>query len=231
MTELFFGKEDEPDARFVQLEDCGHVIEADGLDTWMEIAKTGDKVDIQLKACPKCKTQIRRNLRYGNIIKMMLMDIERVKLRMFGDVAEINQKSKTLQSIVRAAGDAGKVSVDASVHLINQLTGHPTQEQVTAAENQFNLLSMVQSIRRKAKENISQATKLPKRGEIVRHVDVLEKWLIKPRMRMGDQELDDLSRELQRLSMVAEMVAMECRALDQGSYEHLDVQMDLVRVR
>lgn len=27
MTEVFFGQEDEPDARFVQLEDCKHIFE------------------------------------------------------------------------------------------------------------------------------------------------------------------------------------------------------------
>jgi hypothetical protein len=234
VTDLLFGDEDEPDARFVQLEDCGHVIEVNALDKWMEMAdqsKTGEKIDIQLKACPKCKTFIRRNLRYSNIIKKMLTDIESVKTRMFGDVAEIRTKSRILQSKIGTAEVSSKVSGGASAHLTRQLTGHPTLEQVTLAENQFNLLSMIQNLRRRATEGISHPTKRQKRSALEHHLEVLERWLLKPRMRMGEQELDDVSRELQRLSMVVEMVAMECRALDKDRYEYLDVQTDLVRVR
>ena len=58
VCELFFGTEEDPGARFVQLEDCGHVLEVGGLDQWMELSKrsTEGTVDIQLKCCPKCKT-------------------------------------------------------------------------------------------------------------------------------------------------------------------------------
>ena len=36
VTEIFFGSEDEPDARFVELQDCNHVFEYSDLDRWME---------------------------------------------------------------------------------------------------------------------------------------------------------------------------------------------------
>nr|CAD7415986.1 unnamed protein product [Timema poppensis] len=35
VTVVFLGQEDEPDARFVYLEDCHHVVEAQGLETWL----------------------------------------------------------------------------------------------------------------------------------------------------------------------------------------------------
>ena len=34
---------------------------------------------IQLKTCPRCRTPIRCSLRYGNVIKQQLRDIEKVK--------------------------------------------------------------------------------------------------------------------------------------------------------
>jgi hypothetical protein len=33
---VFLGNEDEPDAKYVQLEDCGHVFEFSDLDRWMD---------------------------------------------------------------------------------------------------------------------------------------------------------------------------------------------------
>ena len=82
VNEIFFGTEDEPNARFIQLEDCGHIFEVSGLDHWMDQQdnSTDSKaIEIQFKCCPKCKTNVRRSLRYGNIIKQTLYDMEKVK--------------------------------------------------------------------------------------------------------------------------------------------------------
>ena len=37
---------------------------------------------IQLKTCPRCRTPIRCSLRYGNVIKQQLRDIENVKKKL-----------------------------------------------------------------------------------------------------------------------------------------------------
>lgn len=76
--DIFFGEEDAPDARFVALEDCGHIIEVNGLDHYMSMPPAGG--EIVLNCCPKCKTPIRKNLRYSNQVKTILNDIERVKV-------------------------------------------------------------------------------------------------------------------------------------------------------
>ena len=93
MTKIFFGEEDEPDARFIQLRDCGHIIEYKALDYWMEsrygedASANGedaqvDKRTIQCPECPQCKTQIRRSLRYSKYIKLQQRAIEGVKAKM-----------------------------------------------------------------------------------------------------------------------------------------------------
>ena len=75
VTEILFGDEDKPDARFVQLQDCKHIFEVNALDKWM------DKSDgeVQFKSCPKCRTIIRCHLRYGNIVKNTLKDMQSIK--------------------------------------------------------------------------------------------------------------------------------------------------------
>ncbi|XP_064484987.1 NFX1-type zinc finger-containing protein 1-like isoform X2 [Ornithodoros turicata] len=75
LTSIFFGTEEEEDARFVQLEDCGHVLEESGLTSWMQQSSDA----IQVKTCPMCKTPIRKNLRYANVVKQCLEGIEKVK--------------------------------------------------------------------------------------------------------------------------------------------------------
>ena len=80
VCEIFFGNEEDEDARFIQLEECGHVIEVTGCDTWMEQEDDESKPsEVQFKSCPKCKTQIRKSLRYGNIVKQTLQDYENIK--------------------------------------------------------------------------------------------------------------------------------------------------------
>ena len=51
---------------------------------------------IQLKQCPRCRVTIRRNLRYGTIINQLLADIEQVKKRVVGEVADYVTKSRRL---------------------------------------------------------------------------------------------------------------------------------------
>ena len=57
------------------------MLEVSGLDQWMTTTTDDHEDSIQLKSCPKCKTAIRRNLRYGSIIKTQLRDIEVIKVR------------------------------------------------------------------------------------------------------------------------------------------------------
>jgi len=86
ITQMTLEECDDSD-RFVELVDCGHVFEVSGLDTWMNmndaVAEPGAAA-IKLKQCPGCRSPIRRTLRYSNIVKMKLQQIEEVKKRVIG---------------------------------------------------------------------------------------------------------------------------------------------------
>ncbi|XP_073534653.1 NFX1-type zinc finger-containing protein 1-like isoform X2 [Phyllobates terribilis] len=77
VQELIFGNEAQPDARFVQLMDCPHFFEVKKFSEWM-VSKEEDQI-IKLKSCPKCLKPIRKSLRYGNLIKQTLSDVEKIK--------------------------------------------------------------------------------------------------------------------------------------------------------
>ena len=105
VCEIFFGSEDEEDARFIELEECKHLIEVTALDAWMAQADDESKpAEVQFKTCPKCKTQIRKSLRYGNIVKQTLEDYEKIKEKQLVNLSsDIIKKFKKIQAEVYEA--------------------------------------------------------------------------------------------------------------------------------
>lgn len=81
-----YGNEEEEDARFILLEDCGHAIEREGLDYYM--THDIEEGEITAKNCPRCKTLISRSRRYGNVIKRRLKDVLEIKTKKFGMTKE-----------------------------------------------------------------------------------------------------------------------------------------------
>lgn len=53
---------------------------------------------IKLKSCPRCLTPIRTSLRYSNVIKQQLCDIEKVKIRAYGHPNEMRLTKQKLQA-------------------------------------------------------------------------------------------------------------------------------------
>ncbi|XP_060681651.1 NFX1-type zinc finger-containing protein 1-like [Hemiscyllium ocellatum] len=89
----------EPGARFVLLEDCGHVLEVGALDRLMD---EGPR-PLRLEACPKCGTPIRWNGRYANAIKRRWRGINRVKSIVLGAAEEVEEMKKQLRDGIIAA--------------------------------------------------------------------------------------------------------------------------------
>lgn len=99
VTQILFGEEDEQNARFVHLEDCGHIVECKALDKYMN--EKVDENSILFKGCPWCKTPIRRCVRYGSIINATLQDIESVKRVLMGDVSTNQRLLRELKDQLR----------------------------------------------------------------------------------------------------------------------------------
>ncbi|KAI9558322.1 hypothetical protein GHT06_015075 [Daphnia sinensis] len=77
---ILLGNEENDDARFIFLPECGHCIEVEGMDHWMATNVDGQ---IQQKCCPRCKTTVRICTRYGDIIKSTFDDISKAKKKIF----------------------------------------------------------------------------------------------------------------------------------------------------
>ncbi|PSN54493.1 hypothetical protein C0J52_05539 [Blattella germanica] len=97
VTTIKLGSEDEDDARFVLLEDCSHIVEARDLEYWLLVSNKGE---ITIAQCPLCKTTIKRNRRYSNIIKERYKAICEVKTKVFGEKKRImNSRNVYFQKI------------------------------------------------------------------------------------------------------------------------------------
>lgn len=214
VTEIFFGDEDEPDARFIQLEDCGHVIEVNAMDTYMDQSPADDENEILFKVCPRCKTSIRRNLRYGNQIKQTLINIEQVKRKLLGDEHRIKQLMDNIQDKILDldAPDAARVreryeSVLDEKHITrdkrNNMTslGKLWEESMVTIENQATFIRRIADLRRKYRDSLT-AVSLALRDGSERAKEDIEKlrlWVLRPRTYFTTQETADVADEICRL--------------------------------
>ena len=185
VTEVFFGTEEDEDARFIELLDCGHVFEVTALDYWMD--KDGETDDIKLKECPKCKTPIRISYRYADIVKEKLADVEMVKERLNEEEEQYQELTSKLKrkthSLLRKYPDFGsrkaspetfsesdseveeceeQTQTDMGISSYNILWSwfqqRKTMAELNTIENQINLLEQIYKIREKVKTDLRRNT-------------------------------------------------------------------------
>ena len=78
--EVHFGKENEPQSRFVLLPDCGHVIEVQALERFLYVNSEQSR-RIELPKCPKCGTPIRHCPRYRGLLRQFHRSLDKIKRR------------------------------------------------------------------------------------------------------------------------------------------------------
>ena len=223
VEEIFFGTEDDEDARFVQLEDCGHIFEVAGLDQWMQRTDNENR-DIQLKGCPRCRSPIRRNLRYGEIINEILRDIEKVKRNVIGDRTQILSESKDILAKL-------KEETDLPCHLTKRiLKNNLTMSEVHCVVNTMTFAKHLKRIMEKGRNRTSQASSslTTRINDIIIEADGLRTWVLEERPRFSKQQLVELRFEISRLDVVMQLFRIE-REIDQKRIDLPDAPMKCLR--
>ncbi|XP_070758638.1 NFX1-type zinc finger-containing protein 1 isoform X2 [Enoplosus armatus] len=232
VTEIFFGTEDEPDAYFIHLEDCGHIIEYTAMDTYMGMddnqqANEGEQVAIKLKECPKCRTPIRKNLRYGSHINSSLAEIEMVKVKINGHKADIEEHRYALQNQWADNLETYDMyQLKEYMYIENRLgKTYLTANDLWVLENKMDFLVRVEKLRKIQRENRSfrQSFLLEK------YVEEFVHWLNNHRQKFTDQQIFDLQRELQRLTLLTELNARCHMAETRGQSDKLQSEVQKVR--
>lgn len=203
VTEIFFGTEDEDEARFVELEDCGHIFEVTGLDRYIDNFGKGDQDDaaIKLIECPRCKTLIRRNLRYGNEVKKTVLDIENVKRRIIGDRQKIQRMRYDIPEEIRTLSRKYPSDGKAMRKVYDTLFETNVDESTLAAvTNQIEFLKAINKIEQDWEKNIrNEELKEMFKDECLKDLTLFRNWILTTRKYFTEQELTDAEDEIARL--------------------------------
>ncbi|NXS00806.1 ZNFX1 protein, partial [Oxylabes madagascariensis] len=203
LTQIFFGFEDDPDARFVQLEDCGHVFESQGLDHYMD----EDDGVVKLKVCPSCQTPIRKNLRYGTSVKRQVEEIERVKQKIQGPAQEIESNRQRLQAALAQNVVLRNYLCFKYAMLEDKLKASAlSTKSISLIENLLNFYERVADLT----HSMNKIDESERKG-LKKRLDEVQEWLDKQRISFTGQELIDLQTEIQRLTYLLSLLA-RCKA-------------------
>ncbi|XP_067659791.1 NFX1-type zinc finger-containing protein 1-like [Haliotis asinina] len=192
-----FGTEISGNNRLIQLEECSHIFDVKAMDKYME-GDSGDveKTVVELKKCPICKTPIRRNQRYVNIIKGTLSDIEKAKLK----VRENGRRVRDLQQMILSMRNRFQGSDRVIVERLTTTSLVPSEGHLSAQVSQLRIMERVlgleKLVRSDAAKNSSHLYE-----QLLRAIHAFKEWLLVPRSCFGKQERQDSDGEMKRLSM------------------------------
>lgn len=195
-TKYFSGVENHPGARFVQLEDCGHVAEYTAMDLYMGM--DGQEEVIKLKKCPKCGTAIRKNRRYGSLINKTLAEIERVKVEMNGDAGDIERHRGALKRQCRIEMCSSKKYLQYFKDISENLDKCSTANDLWVLQNRMDFLGKATQLLEKEKD-----MSLKQGPRFKNSLDRFVCWLNDHQQNFTDQQVYDLQRELRRLILLA----------------------------
>ncbi|XP_040890146.1 NFX1-type zinc finger-containing protein 1 [Toxotes jaculatrix] len=217
VTEIFFGTEDDPEANFIQLEDCGHIIECTAMDKYMGMddnqQSNEEEVAIRLKECPKCKTPIRKNLRYGSHINRSLAEIEMVKVKINGNQADIKEHRNALQQQWTENLDIHEMHKQREYMAIKDKLGERflTANDLWILENKMNFLIRVAKLQKIERENMSFMHSYRFKKSVAEFVC----WLNDYQQKFTDQQVFDLQRQFRRLTFLTELI-VHCHKADKN---------------
>lgn len=165
-------------------------------------ADAGEQVAIKLKECPRCRTPIRKNLRYGSQINSSLAEIEMVKMKINGRQADIEEHRKALQNQWE---ENHVIYGQVEYMLINDGLGksYITANDLWILENKMDFLVRVEKLRKIQNEKMS----LKQRFRLGKYFADFMLWLNNHHQKFSDQQVFDLQRELQRLTLLTELNA------------------------
>ncbi|GJQ79482.1 hypothetical protein Trydic_g16335 [Trypoxylus dichotomus] len=230
LLEFYLGFEEEEDARFVVLQECGHVIESRGMQMWLESSEN----EITVKRCPRCRTPLTITRRYYNYIRDSMEQVQKVKLKFFGNPNENKKHQMELKLQLEKINDTSRI-------LSMSSTAYSAVYKKLWEKVQFNfkgkrqtlskilaqiLMSKIQIFEQICR--LYQQSSRPKTNKIIAYIDFLLRRLILVEDRMSSQEVSDYTLELQRLRRILQLGDIEAKyptAKHKELYTNLESQL------
>lgn len=177
------------------------MFEVQALDRYMNEQKD-DEVAIRLKVCPVCQVPIRKNLRYGTSIKQRLEEIEMVKEKMQGSAGEIATSREQLKVLLEGKNLLLQLLPEDFLMLTEKLAQkNLSVKDLGLVENYISFYDHLAGLWDSLKKvHFSEQSRVRTR------LDQVHEWLAKKRLSFTSQELDDLQREIQRLTYLVNLL-------------------------
>lgn len=204
------------DSLIVQLIDCGHIFKVDKMDKYMCLYPKHCILDEQvaLKTCPRCSTPIRRSGRYKVVINQAywdLMNVNRKCEEMTNNLFSYEHLSYNAQNMVQNP-----------IHL-NFIAGPLAAEQW----RNKHVKTVLQTFYKKANPRKKELLIISDRSfllEIENSFDVLSKWILHHSdICFTQKELEQLTDELERLLMYADLILLKFKEKSILSQSELDI--------
>ena len=238
VCEIFFGNEEDKNARFIQLEECGHVIEVTACDVWMEQENDDKPAEVQFKSCPKCKTQIRKSLRYGNIVKQTLQDYENIKEKQLVTFEhDMIPKLKEVQHKVSEVSSSLLSTLQRKLVEISQFSPGQGQYAFSLSPHQMNTISaqltystyIVKMVKYLSSMESSTGAPLAELNTSIRDIEENVRILIGFLTQdfLSNQQLGDIESEVYRLMSLIKLLDLWCKIKSHGKYMSLSIEEKL----
>lgn len=185
-----------------------------------------EEVAIKLKECPKCRTPIRKNRRYGSHINRCLAEIEMVKQKIHGNLLDIEEQRVALQKHWGKQFSTLGLGMQAEYKEIEKHLRYKyqTANDLWSLENKMDFLIRFAKIRK-----ILQGIMLPKQTFTSKALEQFKRWLNGTQQRFTEQQVSDLKRELQRLILLTELEARCSKAEKRGESGRIQAEVQTVR--
>lgn len=223
------GNKNVQEARFIELQDCKHIIEVTILMEWLNTGSdsaennsdgNSRKID-RFKKCPKCKNSIRRTKSLNNIIQASLRDIEEVKWKTCDDPEEnkiiqlgLNRKTRAIlkKQLFRTKSFRLR-PIYANLNRETEITKDhdvKTKQALIELSNKFELIETLKAI----------CVAFENRNESQQNVRTEFSDMFKGRIRMAEsfirgyrncaQERDDIVTEMSFLQLMGDVIGYTC---------------------
>ncbi|CAM1296818.1 ZNFX1 (predicted) [Pycnogonum litorale] len=216
---LMFGGEDKPDARFVLLEDCKHLIEIETMDARMnrKTEKHEEYTAAVAETCPKCNKIIRKTVRYKAIINSYLNEIEKVKLTLLEDEnANKRRLSKVKQNIVLSVENLPGLDecLDLTIGLLDFAVkvNNDSRERILFLSNLH--LTVNEFVKTCEMMRSGTVLRLIRCKESSRYKIFLYNWLKQNMIQATVQQLKEFSDEFVRFILFKDLTYLMIKAMD-----------------
>lgn len=201
------------------------------MDTYMEMdsnqqTEENEQMVIKLKECPRCRTPIRKNIRYGCHVNRSRAAIEMVKEKMNGQRADIARQREALKIQLSMNKDLYKnLRMEVNYVKVRLEAPHLIVHDLVVVENMIGFMERAEKLLKVQRE----AMTVEQSARFGVKVERFLRWLVNPQQKFSEQQVSDLQDELERLVHLAELNGRCKVAEDRGQMDKIQAEADAIR--